>query len=115
MDRRNFPDVIKNLPMADIPINGVSAWFIQGEKHQLVFFEMETYAVVPEHAHPYDQWGIVVEGRMELTVDGKPRLVQRGDEYIIPANAKHRAKFLTHVRIIDFFSERTRYKPKSVE
>ena len=112
MDDRNFPDVVKNLPMADLPFRGVNAWFIQGEKHQLVFFEIETYAVIPEHIHPYDQWGVVVDGQMELTIDGKPRVVGKGDDYVIPANSKHGARPLSRVRVIDFFSERNRYKAK---
>jgi quercetin dioxygenase-like cupin family protein len=107
-----YPEVIKNLPLADVPINGVRAWFIQGERHQLVFFEMETYAVIPEHSHNYDQWGMVIDGRMELTVEGKSRIFEKGGDYVIPAGAQHSAKFLTKVRVMDFFSEKNRYKAK---
>lgn len=109
---RGFPEVITVLPEADIQIKGVRAWILQGEKHQLVFFEMKDYAQVPEHSHDYAQWGILIEGKMELIIEGKSRICAKGDEYVIPPHARHRAKFLIDSRVIDFFSERNRYKPK---
>jgi len=109
---QSFPEVIKLLPEADIQLNGIRAWVLQGEKHQLVFFEMNPSVQVPEHCHPYAQWGIMIEGRMELTINGETRICEKGDEYVIPAQAKHSAKFLDKSRVIDFFSERNRYRTK---
>lgn len=109
---QEFPRVIKDLPEADTQIPGIKAWILQSEKQQLVFFEMEPIAKVPEHSHTYPQWGIVVEGEMKLTVNGKTRLYKKGEDYLIPAQAKHRATFPTKARVIDFFQEKTRYKPK---
>lgn len=109
---QGFPEVIKQLPEADIQFEGIKAWIVQGEKHQLVFFEMEPSANVPEHSHNYPQWGIVIEGKMELVIDGKTRICQKGDEYVIPAKAKHYAKFLSKSRVADLFSEKNRYRHK---
>ncbi len=107
-----FPTVIKNLPKADMPFQGVKAWILQGEKHQLIFFEMQPTAIVAEHSHNYPQWGMVIEGKMKLTINGKTKTIKKGDGYLIPARAKHQAKFLTKTQVIDLFSEKTRYKPK---
>lgn len=85
---------------------------LQGKSHQLVFFEMEPNTQVPEHSHDYPQWGIMLRGKMRLTIDGKTHLIKKGDEYIIPAKAKHYAAFLSKSRVIDFFSEKARYKTK---
>jgi quercetin dioxygenase-like cupin family protein len=92
---------------------GVRAWLMQGERHQLVFFEMKTSARVPEHCHDYDQWGFMVQGKMELAVNGEKRIIEKGDEYVIPARAQHSARVLAESRVIDFFSEKNRYRPKS--
>ena len=108
-----YPEVITRLPEADISIKGIKAYVLQGEKHQLVFFEMEPSTLVPEHSHEYDQWGMMIEGKMELIIDDKTRMCKKGDEYVIPARAKHRAKFLNKSRVMDFFSEKDRYKIKS--
>ncbi|MCW4055042.1 MAG: cupin domain-containing protein [Candidatus Bathyarchaeota archaeon] len=110
-----FPTVITDLPEADMPFQGVKAWILQGEKHQLIFFEMQPTALVPEHSHNYPQWGMVIEGKMKLTINGKTKTIKKGDDYLIPAQAKHQAKFLTKTRVIDFFSEKTRYKTKTAK
>ena len=107
-----YPDVITRLPEADTKFEGVRAWMLQGEKHQLVFFEMEAFARAPEHRHDYDQWGFMIQGKMELTINGKKRIVESGDEYLVPAQAQHSARFLVKSRVFDFFSEENRYKPK---
>ncbi|UCE95758.1 MAG: cupin domain-containing protein [Candidatus Bathyarchaeota archaeon] len=118
MDKANsktafgFPSVIKDLPEADLPFNDVKAWILQGDKTQLIFFEMQPTALVPEHSHSYPQWGLVVNGKMRLTIDGKTQTIEKGDSYLIPANAKHKAKFLTETQVIDLFSEKCRYKTK---
>jgi len=78
-----------------------------------VFFEIESSAEVPEHSHNA-QWGIVVEGEMELAIEGKAKVYRKGDEYFIPPKAKHSAKFLTECRIIDFFADKIRFKPKRI-
>jgi len=108
-----FPTVITALPEADMPFQGMKAWILQGEKHQLIFFEMQPTAVVPEHSHNYPQWGMLIEGEMKLTISGKTKTIRKGDEYLIPTQAKHRATFSTKTRVMDFFSEKTRYKAKT--
>ncbi|OGD46151.1 hypothetical protein A3K79_04980 [Candidatus Bathyarchaeota archaeon RBG_13_46_16b] len=105
--------MITRLPEANIQLRGVRAWILQGETHQLVFFEMKSSAQVPEHCHDYDQWGIMIEGRMELIISGETRVCGKGDEYVIPAQAKHCARFLSNSRVMDFFSEKSRYKTRS--
>ena len=110
---QGYPKVIMDLPEADIPFKGVKAWIVQTESRQLIFFEMQSDAVVPEHCHEYQQWGMVIKGGMRLTVDGKTRAIRKGDEYLIPVHAKHSATFLTKTRVMDLFLEKTRYKTKT--
>jgi len=111
---RGYANVITDLPEANIRFEGVRAWILQGETHQLVFFQMEANARVPEHSHDYAQWGMVIEGEIGLTIEGKTRNYKKGDEYLIPARAKHKARFLAKSRVIDLFSERTRYRTKPI-
>jgi quercetin dioxygenase-like cupin family protein len=110
---QSYPEAITDLPEADIPFKGIKAWIVQTESRQLVFFEMQPDAVVPEHSHSYPQWGMLIQGGMKLTVGGKTRTIRKGDEYLIPANAKHSVTFLAKTRVMDLFLEKTRYRPKA--
>jgi quercetin dioxygenase-like cupin family protein len=109
-----FPEFITDLPEADIQYKGVRAWISQGDNHQVVFFDIAAGGKVTEHHHETPQWGVVIEGELELTIDGKTRVYRKGDEYQIPARAKHSAKFRSRCRVIDFFCEKDRYKPKDL-
>jgi quercetin dioxygenase-like cupin family protein len=85
---------------------------LQGEKTQLVFFEMEPSATVPEHTHEYAQWGMVIDGEMDLIIEGKSTICTKGTEYLIPGGAKHYARLRKKTRVVDFFSEKSRYRQK---
>ena len=106
-----FPEVITRLPEADIPIPGVRGWISQADDHQVVFFDIDPIGEIPPHSHA-EQWGIVVEGEVELTIGGETRRYHPGDSYYIPAGVVHSASFLSHVRAIDVFAESERYKTK---
>lgn len=106
-----FPDLITNLPEADIPFKGVRGWISQAADHQVVFLDIEPIGEVAPHSHG-EQWGMVVEGEVELTIEGRIRTYKRGEAYHIPAGAVHSAKFLSHFRAIDIFADVDRYKPR---
>jgi len=110
-----FPTVITALPEADIPFKDAKAWILQGENCQLIFFEMQPTVIVPEHSHNYPQWGMLIEGEMKLTINDKTKTINKGDEYLIPAQAKHYATFQTKSRVMDFFLEKTRYRTKTIK
>ncbi len=106
-----YPQIITNLPEADIPFEGVRGWLSQGTDHQIVFFEMEPIGEVPEHSHGA-QWGTVFDGEMELTIAGEKKIYHRGDSYFIPAGVVHKAVFTKKTRLMDFFADKARYKEK---
>ena len=64
------------------------------------------------HAHGA-QWGVVLDGRMELTIGDVTRQYNRGDTYYIPAGEVHSARFQAQTRVIDYFAEPNRYRVKT--
>ncbi len=112
MSNADYSETIKTLPEVELPLSGVTGWLSQGENHQIVFFEIEAGCEVPPHSHG-PQWGIVVEGEMELTIAGETRHYAQGDSYFVPAGAVHGAKFLTKFRAIDVFGDVDRYSARS--
>jgi len=107
----SFPDLIKNLPEADIPFDGVRGWISQSDDHQVIFLELEAIGKVAEHKHGA-QWGIVVEGEMELTIGNETKTYKKGDSYFIPDGTLHSAVFKQKTWAIDFFADKYRYKSK---
>ena len=46
-----FPKPIRDLPEADIPLEGVKAYLSQSDTHQIIFMEFEKDVDLPEHSH----------------------------------------------------------------
>ena len=63
-----------------------------GDQMLLSLVEVDANALVPLHTHPHEQGGIIVEGELEMGVDGEVKLLKPGDMYIIPGNVEHYAK-----------------------
>lgn len=106
-----FPDPIRKLPQADIPLDGAIAYLSQAGGHQILFMEFQKDAVLPEHAHAA-QAGIVVRGRIELRIGGEKKCFAKGDMYHIPADVKHSAQIYAGYADVTFFDEPNRYKTK---
>ncbi|MHC4620822.1 MAG: cupin domain-containing protein [Planctomycetota bacterium] len=64
-----FPEPIRNLPEADIPLSGIKAYLLQAENHQILFMEFSEDVEVPEHSHE-SQWGVALAGKSDLTING---------------------------------------------
>ncbi len=106
-----YQEMIRELPEADIPFEGVRAWIHQSTDKQVVFFDIEPVAVVPPHSH-CAQWGMVIDGEMKLTIGDETKVYRKGDWYHIPAGIVHSATFLSRVFVIDVFDDPARYKQK---
>ena len=106
-----FPEPILNLPKADIPLDGISAYLSQGEDHQIIFMEFESDVDLPEHSHE-SQYGIVLEGKIELTMNGETKTYKKGDRYFIPKGVVHSGKIYAGYADMTFFNQKDRYKSK---
>lgn len=106
-----FPDPIRQLPLADIPLAGLTAYLSQADTHQILFMEFQNDVELPEHAHGA-QIGIVLEGRIELIIAGEQHYYTKGDRYFIPEGVQHSGKILAGYADVTFFAEPNRYSPK---
>ena len=84
---------------------GVEIKVLSGEKMMMVFFYVEPGGLIPEHAHPNEQMGMVLEGEIELLIGGERRIVRQGDVYHVPSGVPHTAKVSGGpVRVLDVFA-----------
>ena len=106
-----FPDPIQDFPKADIPLNGLTAYLSQADTHQTLYMQFENDVELPEHEHA-DQIGFILEGSIDLTIDGEKKTYSKGDRYHIPAGVKHSAKIYAGYADITIFMQPDRYKEK---
>ncbi len=106
-----FPDPVKSLPQADIPLKGITAYLSQAESHQIIFMEFDEDVELQEHSHE-SQWGVVLEGRIDLVVDGVERSYVKGDRYFIPQGVSHSGRIYAGYADITFFNQADRYKSR---
>ena len=107
-----FPEPIRNLPEADIPLKGIKAYLSQAENHQVIFMEFSEDIQLPEHSHE-SQWAVVLEGKLDLTIDGVEHTYSKGERYFIPKGIKHSAKIYAGYADITFFNQPDRYEKLS--
>ncbi len=106
-----FPEPILNLPIADVPLDGVRAFLSQSKSHQILFMEFSRDISSPEHEHE-SQWGVILEGRIDLVIDGEKHTYKKGDRYFIPRGVRHSSKIYAGYADITFFDQVDRYKER---
>lgn len=113
MDRTNpfFPDIIEKHPEAEIPVEGLVSRLVQADKQQFIFMEFERDAVVAPHSHQA-QWGVVLDGEMELTINDETRVLKKGDSYFIDEGVVHSAKIKAGYKDLTLFNQKDRYQEK---
>jgi len=103
-----LPEEIKANSEIDVPVDGIRGWKVGGTKGLVVFFEIAAGSVLPEHSHCY-QWGIVIGGEIELTIDGEAWVYRKGDSYTIPEGMPHSGVIKNGCLAMDYFSDPNRY------
>lgn len=106
-----FAAPITSLPLADIPLRGVSAYLSQAASHQILFMEFTEDIDLPEHSHAA-QSGFVLEGRIDLVIAGTAHSFSKGERYHIPAGVRHSGRIYAGYADITFFDEAARYTEK---
>jgi quercetin dioxygenase-like cupin family protein len=81
---------IDQIPAIEV-MPGVRIRAPHGNNLMLSYLEMEQGAVVPLHSHPHEQGGILIRGKMELTIGEESRVVEPGAMFLIPSNVLHKA------------------------
>jgi len=106
-----FPEPISKLPKADMPFIKYEAYISQGENHQIIFMQFGEDIDLPEHSHE-SQWGIVLEGTIELIINDVKKVYTKGDRYFIEKDVKHSGKIFAGYADITFFNQKDRYGTK---
>lgn len=64
------------------------------------YYDFERGSSIHEHFHPEEEVWQVIEGELEITVEGAPQIVRGGMAVIVLGNVRHSVKALTDGRAI---------------
>ncbi|MDO9136498.1 MAG: cupin domain-containing protein [Lutibacter sp.] len=94
---------ISNIEQKEI-IKGFNGRLFHTNSFTIAFWEIEEGAILPEHAHIHEQSTQVIEGKLELVIDGVSTVLVPGMIASIPSNVIHSGKALTNCKVTDVFS-----------
>jgi quercetin dioxygenase-like cupin family protein len=77
---------------------------VHGQKTLMSQFKLSKGAKIPSHAHPHEQTGFMVSGKLRFTVDGEVVDVAIGDSWCLPGGVEHSAEALEDAVVIEVFS-----------
>lgn len=100
LDTNDLP-VIERLP-------GWHGRFFHSQHMTFAHYDFIRGSSIHEHFHPEEEIYEVIEGELEITVDGEVQIVRAGLVAIVPPNARHSVKALSDgkVIIVDYLARR---------
>jgi quercetin dioxygenase-like cupin family protein len=63
-------------------------------------YDFKRGSSIHEHSHPQEEVYEVIEGELEVTIDGETQIARAGLVAIVPSNVPHSVKALTDGRVI---------------
>jgi quercetin dioxygenase-like cupin family protein len=97
-----FIDILA-LPVREI-FPGLRARLIHTDRQTHSWVDVDAGAAFPEHQHPHEQIVSVMEGELELVVEGIVHRLKPGSVFVIPPNVRHSGHGVVASRVLDVFS-----------
>ncbi|HSB09789.1 MAG TPA: cupin domain-containing protein [Blastocatellia bacterium] len=83
------------------PLPGWSGRFIHSDNLTIVYWDAEDGAQpLHDHQHPQEEVWNVIDGEIEVTIEGATQVVGPGLVAIIPSGARHSVRVLRASRVI---------------
>jgi quercetin dioxygenase-like cupin family protein len=94
---------LDGLPVREI-FPGLRARLIHSDRVTHSWVSVDAGASFPEHQHPHEQIVSVLEGELELVVDGVTHRLTPGQVFVIPPDARHSGRGVTACQVLDAFA-----------
>ena len=94
--------VLKDLPLLKIA-DGIELNAVTAETVTVAYARLAAGALLPNHSHHNEQVVNVVEGELELVVDGETHSLVPGKVMILPPNVEHSGRAVKDTLVIDVF------------
>ena len=77
---------------------------VYGERTLMTEFVMRGGTILPAHAHPHEQAGYLVKGRIRFTIGAEEYDVEPGDSWCIRGDVDHSVEVIEDAVAIEVFS-----------
>ncbi len=74
--------------------------YFHSQNMTFAHYDFKRGSTIHEHLHPAEEVYEVIEGELELTIDGVKQIARPGTVGIVPSNVRHSVKALTDGRAI---------------
>ncbi len=97
----------KTIAFSELPekelFPGIRARISHSDKATLTRVTLDEGSLLPEHHHVHEQWTTVLEGELEMELEGERTVLKPGMSIQIPSNVPHAAIARTHCVVLDMF------------
>ena len=76
---------------------------IQTENLTIAFTDMQAGVEIPLHHHIEEAIDVILEGELEMEIDGITAILKHGMISIVPSNVPHKARAITTCKVVTVF------------
>jgi len=78
--------------------------FPPGQQLMSMLVEFKQDGFGPEHAHPHEQLGYVISGKIKMVLGGEEIVVSAGEQVVVPGNVPHSVLALEDTLLLETFT-----------
>jgi quercetin dioxygenase-like cupin family protein len=99
---KDAPMPIVNTQHLDVgePLPGWHDRYFRSQEMSFAYYDVDEGASIHEHWRPEEEVWYVIEGTLQVTLDGEPSVAAPGAAAIAPSNTEHPVKALSRARVI---------------
>jgi quercetin dioxygenase-like cupin family protein len=96
----HFPKLLRQLPPFEGPFD---AFKLEAKNCDVLFASYPKGTKIAPHKHDTENVGVITQGELFLTVEGKEKRYRAGDWYHVATNVMHSARFEVETSEIEFW------------
>jgi quercetin dioxygenase-like cupin family protein len=84
-------------------MEGITGQYVHGQQMTFGLVEIVAGTIMPQHQHIHEQITYLLQGELEMVIDGISYTLKAGNFYVISSNVLHGAQAVTACKLIDVF------------
>lgn len=84
-------------------MEGITGQYVHGQQMTFGLVEIVAGTIMPQHQHIHEQITYLLQGELEMVIDGISYTLKAGNFYVISSNVLHGARAVTACKLIDVF------------